>query len=107
LSKIRPRKNQNMISAPKPKKSRMSSLHEELKDNIVVETAAKNGDDVEKKMKNKKEKKNMNKKESNLRTEESKNLQPSPRHTTRTSNRRASPTTINYRYFVSFIVVIL
>jgi hypothetical protein len=107
LSKIRPRKNQNMVSAPKPKKTRLSSSHEELKDNIVLETVAKDGDDVEKKMKNKKEKKNKNKKESNLRSEESKNHQPSPKHTTQTSNSCASPTTSNYRYFVCFIVVIL
>lgn len=107
MSKIRPRKNQNMVSSPNPKKTRMSCSHEELKDNIIVETVAKDGDDVEKKMKNEKEKKNKNKKESNLRSEESKNLQPSKKHTTQTSNSRASPTTINYRYFVCFIVIIL
>ncbi|XP_024636869.2 increased DNA methylation 1 [Medicago truncatula] len=86
-----------MVSAPKPKRTRMSCSHEELKDNIVVEAVAKDGDDVEKKMKNKKKKKNKNKKESNLRSNESKNLQPSPKHTTQTSNSHASPTTINYR----------
>jgi len=57
LSKTRPRKNQNMVPLSNPKKTRMSSSKEELKDNVVVETVAKNGDYVEKKMTNKTDKK--------------------------------------------------
>jgi hypothetical protein len=57
LSKTRPGKNQNMVPDSNPKKTRMSSSKEELKDNVVVETVAKNGDYVEKKMTNKTDKK--------------------------------------------------
>jgi len=39
--------------------------------------------------------------------EESKNRQPSPRHIIETSDSRVSPITVNHRYFICFIVVIL
>jgi hypothetical protein len=39
--------------------------------------------------------------------EESKNRQPSPGHTIETSDSRVSPTTVNHRYFICFIIVIL
>ncbi|RHN60619.1 putative histone acetyltransferase chromatin regulator PHD family [Medicago truncatula] len=112
LSKTRPRKNQNMVPVSNPKKTGMSSSKEELKDNVVVETVAKNGDYAEKKMKNKTDKKK-NKKPSirgkrqkfcvdyrglfSSSCEESKNRQPSPRHTIETIDSRVSPTTVNHR----------
>lgn len=39
--------------------------------------------------------------------EESKNRQPSPRHTIETIDSRVSPTTVNHRYFICLIIVIL
>lgn len=52
LSKTQPRKNQNMVPPPEPKRTRISNLEDELKDN-VVDTVTENSDDATKKMKKK------------------------------------------------------